>query len=320
MDKPPLNTQNVIVMTKYQPETGFAAISQVEAYWEAIRGARLLPKRSDIDPRGIERALENAFILERIAPGIARLRVAGSHLNDLMGMEVRGMPLTSFFVPGARASVSDLLEVVFQTPAIGSLRMISQAGPQKPELQARMILLPLKSDLGDVSRVLGCFVSKGEMGLAPRRYDITAKEVLTITAGQPPQPAVQTDPATQAPTLGTVHGRRAKTPCQTRPKAPPGLPAPDQIGRLRRLSATLIHRVAPTTLKWFIQATYRVFRVFRTYPIPIAKNKGRQHSGWRPLNPFQALQVNLLPEPLVSHDALSGPRPPERQAQATGLR
>ncbi|MDG1169006.1 MAG: PAS domain-containing protein [Sulfitobacter sp.] len=204
MDKPPLNTQNVIVMTKYQPETGFAAISQVEAYWEAIRGARLLPKRSDIDPRGIERALENAFILERIAPGIARLRVAGSHLNDLMGMEVRGMPLTSFFVPGARASVSDLLEVVFQTPAIGSLRMISQAGPQKPELQARMILLPLKSDLGDVSRVLGCFVSKGEMGLAPRRYDITAKEVLTITAGQPPQPAVQTDPATQAPTLGTV--------------------------------------------------------------------------------------------------------------------
>ena len=37
-----------------------------------------------------------------------------------------------------------------------------------------MILLPLKSDLGDISRALGCLVAKGDMGSAPRRFEITS--------------------------------------------------------------------------------------------------------------------------------------------------
>lgn len=204
MDNYPHNAQNVVAMSDYQPETGYAAIAQVEAYWEAVRGARLLPKRSDIDPRGIEQALENAFILERIAPGIARLRIAGSHLNEIMGMEARGMPLTAFFMPAARASVSDLLEVVFQTPAIGTLNLISPDGPDRAELEARLILLPLKSDLGDVSRVLGCFVSKGDIGPAPRRFDITSKQVLNIAAGEPPMPAAPLKSTPRRPTLSNI--------------------------------------------------------------------------------------------------------------------
>ncbi|WP_281992066.1 PAS domain-containing protein [Sulfitobacter geojensis] len=198
MDKSPHKAQNVVAMTHYQPDTGYSAIAQIESYWEAIRGTHLIPKRSDIDPRGIEQALENAFILERIAPGIARLRIAGSHLNDLMGMEVRGMPLTSFFTPAARPTVADLLEVVFQTPAISTLRLTSPASGTRPALEARMILLPLKSDLGDVSRVLGGFVSKGEIGPAPRRFDILTKEVLHIVTGQPPMPAPVPPPAPAA--------------------------------------------------------------------------------------------------------------------------
>ncbi|MEW9921896.1 PAS domain-containing protein [Marimonas sp. MJW-29] len=201
MDKYTLNEQNVVVMSDYQPETGYAAIAQVEAYWEAIRGARLLPKRSDIDPRGIEQALENAFILERVAPGIARLRIAGNHLHDIIGMETRGMPLTTFFSPAARSVVADMLEVVFQTPAIGTLRLASPAGPERGALEGRMVLLPLKSDLGDVSRVLGCLVTKGDIGLSPRRFDITAQEVLQIAPGQPPLPAPLTRQDARQPTV-----------------------------------------------------------------------------------------------------------------------
>ncbi len=198
MDKLPQNAQNVLAMSDFQPETGYTAIAQVEAYWEAIRGARLLPKRSDIDPRGIEQALENAFIVERIAPGIARLRIAGSHLNDLMGMEVRGMPLTAFFTPAARTAISDLLEVVFQTPASSTLRLTSEAAAGRPALDARMILLPLKSDLGDVSRILGCLVCKGDMGLAPRRFDIASKQVMHIGADHRPEPAAARKPVQPA--------------------------------------------------------------------------------------------------------------------------
>lgn len=181
MDKPPQNAQNVVEMTKYQTETGFAPIAQIEAYWDALRGTRLMPNRSEIDPRGIEQALEFAFIVERIAPGIARLRIAGSHLSDLMGMEVRGMPLTSFISPSYRRQLSSSLEEVFETPAMCDLHLTSEADRSgRGKLDARMILMPLKSDLGDVSRILGCLVSHGEMGPTPRRFDIKHSDLRAI--------------------------------------------------------------------------------------------------------------------------------------------
>ncbi|MEL6103664.1 MAG: PAS domain-containing protein, partial [Pseudomonadota bacterium] len=127
-------------MSEFKNDTGFTAIAQIEGYWDALRGARLMPKRSEIDPRGIESALEFTFVLERIAPGMARLRIAGSHLSDLMGMEVRGMPLTSFVSPGSRRQLSDAMEEVFQRPAVCELRLSAETGRDKPPMDARLIL------------------------------------------------------------------------------------------------------------------------------------------------------------------------------------
>ncbi len=183
MDNGGQKTHNVLSMTQHISNTGFAPLAQVEAYWEALRGSRLMPNRAEIDPRGIEQALEYSFIVERIAPGIARLRIAGSHLSDLMGMEVRGMPLTSFITPGSRRQISDILEEVFETPATCSLQLHSAKGAGLPPLDARMILMPLKSDLGDVSRILGALVSVGEMGRSPRRFDVTQSALRPIVSG-----------------------------------------------------------------------------------------------------------------------------------------
>lgn len=172
MDNSSETQHNVLSMSKHQPHNGFAALSLVEAYWDALRAGREMPKRAEIDPRGIESALEYAFILERVAPGVARMRIAGSHLHDIMGMEARGMPITAFFEQDSRLKIAGLLEEVFQTPATAEVFMQSTASHGQPALEARMILLPLKSDLGDVSRILGCMVSLGDIGTAPRRFDL----------------------------------------------------------------------------------------------------------------------------------------------------
>lgn len=197
MDKSGHKTQNVVSMSEYQPESGFAAIAQVEAYWEALRGTRMVPKRSQIDPRGIETALEYAFIVERIGPGIARLRVAGRHLNDLIGMEVRGMPLTSLFSPQARPQVSETLENVFQAPGVSNMHLLGAGAAGRPEGDARMVLLPLKSDLGDVSRLLGCLVFRGQIGLVPRRLDIVSKTFSRLTPGSDAHPPMADIPHRQ---------------------------------------------------------------------------------------------------------------------------
>ena len=198
MDKHRENPHNVVAMTEFRTETGYSAISQVEGYWEDLRGTRLMPKRSEIDPRGIETALEHTFVLERIAPGMARLRIAGSHLSDLMGMEVRGMPMTSFITPSGRRQLSDALEEVFQRPAVCELRLAAESGRDKPIMDARIILLPLKSDLGDVSRILGCFVAQGDIGRSPRRFDVVGVKIRPISASAA-APETQEPKATPKP-------------------------------------------------------------------------------------------------------------------------
>ncbi len=175
----------VVPLSGYRRDMRFPCISEVRAYWEALRDGRQVPYRSEVDPRGIERALEHAFILERIAPQVARFRLSGMHLNDLMGMEVRGMPLTSFFTPKARAEIAVLIDAVFTGPRTAELTLAAETGLGKPAMEAKVVILPLRSDLGDVSRALGCFVAEGPIGRTPRRFDLVESLVSPIVESMP---------------------------------------------------------------------------------------------------------------------------------------
>jgi hypothetical protein len=193
MDKSSKTQQNVVAMSDHQPHSGYAPLSLVEAYWDALRAGRGMPKRAEIDPRGIETALEYAFILERVAPGVARMRVAGTHLHDIIGMEPRGMSVTALFQQDARIMIAGLLEEVFQTPGSAEVWMNSAGDQGQPALDARMILLPLKSDLGDVSRILGCIVCKGELNNVPRRFDIQDMKLRSLGASSVSSPRPKQD-------------------------------------------------------------------------------------------------------------------------------
>ena len=166
----------VVPFSGGKPKMAYNPIAEVEAYWEALRGDRILPLRSEIDPRGMERALDHTFLLEKIAPGLARFRLAGGELNDVMGMEVRGMPLTALVEPAARDEARDILIDLFEGPTIITLDFLAdRTSWSLGQLKAKMILLPLKSDLGDVSRALGCVQFEGKIGRTPRRMDIVSK-------------------------------------------------------------------------------------------------------------------------------------------------
>ena len=193
----------------------FPAISQVDAYWEALRDGRLMPKRAEVDPRGLESALEFAFILERIAPGVGRFRIAGMHLNDLLGMEVRGMPLTAMFEPGSRDKVQDTLMAVTDTPKVADLMLSSERGIGRPALKARMWLAPLATDTGGPPRVLGCLQTTGHIGRTPRRFSVDQVHTrrILVTAGAAPVP----DPVDPAP---------ARAPAPTTARALAEAPAP----------------------------------------------------------------------------------------------
>ena len=87
-----------------------AMLEEVRAYWQGLRVGDALPLRDQIDPRGLRGALHGAFLIERIAPGIGRLRIAGMNFTDLLGMDGRGMPLSALFDPMSRARLGTLLD------------------------------------------------------------------------------------------------------------------------------------------------------------------------------------------------------------------
>ena len=164
-----------------------APLERIEGYWNRVRAGRIVPRRSEIDPRGLEGVLGHAFILERIAGGLARFRIAGSHMGELVGTEMRGLPISAVFGAGSREALSDALHAVFDDPAVVRFSLASSKGFGRAALEGELILLPLRSDLGDVSRVLGGVVLRGAAGRTPRRFDITDQTRKGLTGyGEPP--------------------------------------------------------------------------------------------------------------------------------------
>lgn len=150
--------------------TNPTALAELEAYWSALPRTRGLPKRTDLDPANLGPLLENAFVLERIAPGVARIRVAGRAVAALLGVEPRGLPLTAAFLPQSRAAMANYIEAVFAGPNIVELPLEGPRAMGQPRLQGRIMILPLLDDFGRVSRAVGMLVMSGRRGLGGRRF------------------------------------------------------------------------------------------------------------------------------------------------------
>jgi len=195
----------------------FSAVSQVDGYWEGLYAGREIPMRSDVDPRGLENALAYTFVLERIAKGIARFRFAGMHLNDLMGMEVRGMPLTAMFDPKTRLDVSNGIEFVCRDKKVVTMELRCPGSLGKPAMDAKMFMAPLRDDLGEVTKILGCLQSAGPIGRPPLRFDVKSTHCRATIAS--PYELAQREPVLgfAEPQTAFQHKSKQKRPGDIRP-------------------------------------------------------------------------------------------------------
>ncbi|MBN2630572.1 MAG: PAS domain-containing protein [Rhodobacteraceae bacterium] len=190
-------------------------ISELRAYWEALRDGEMLPRRDKVDPRGIANALEHSFLIERIAPGIARFRIAGMVYNDLMAMDIRGMPMSCLFLGDARDRLQIELERVFRTPAILTLDLLAERSLGRGNLRGRMQVLPMLG-AGDTSDLaIGCLELDGEIGRAPRRFSISDAQLERVRASHQAPPLSQ-DSALPSPAIAAPDLRP--------PRAQPGVP------------------------------------------------------------------------------------------------
>ncbi|MEL6839466.1 MAG: PAS domain-containing protein [Pseudomonadota bacterium] len=187
-------------------------LKSLEAYWQTLRHAQRIPSRNDIEPRQIDDALPHAFILQRVAPGVARMRVAGQKLHDLLKMDARGMPISTLILPEAREKVAELIEDAFTTPAIIAIPLLSPGTILRQELTGTMLLLPLRDAKGDTTRILGALVTDEAPGNRPRRFQIDPGAVIRNDPLGPKLASVQgllhkptvTEPSTARPALRLI--------------------------------------------------------------------------------------------------------------------
>jgi hypothetical protein len=152
---------------------------EVLTYWESLRQGRLVPKRSEIDPRILRNSLNYTFILEANTPENIRFRLAGSKLCDCMGMEMRGMPAYSMITLEDRNNFNTLLQSALIEPTILDFQLAHNA---------RMVLLPMADEDDTISRVLGCVTVDPKQTNFPAHFRVMSVTKTRIIAAQSIQP------------------------------------------------------------------------------------------------------------------------------------
>ena len=163
-----------------------AVLDDLARYWDELRGHRMAPRRTDLNPSRFGAALEHMFILETVAGGPLRIRLAGTRLCDLMGMEPRGMPARAIFAERDQMRADDLLHEVVSHPAKIDIGLsVTALGGQIYE--GGMILRPMTDDFGDITRVLGCLATDAPRHETELGLTIGTIRVDTLREGQMPK-------------------------------------------------------------------------------------------------------------------------------------
>lgn len=157
-------------------------LTSLKSYWERLRAGRIAPYRAEIDPRQFETALENMFIIERLGPDNMRIRLAGMKICEMMAMEVRGMQPGYLIDAADRERFDRLLGVVMGEPSVVELRLAAEnrAGTYR----ATMLLMPLRSDFGEINRILGCTSGDDDVYAPPLAFNIVDVAVSPIEQNQ----------------------------------------------------------------------------------------------------------------------------------------
>ncbi|CUH39592.1 PAS domain protein [Jannaschia seosinensis] len=147
-------------------------------YWTSLRRGTAIPQRSTLDPSAMRLILGHAMILDRTRHGTTRVRLGGHVMQDLMGMEVRGLPIRAFFDLADRTRVCEQIEQVFEQPAKLELDLISEGS--EGIVTARMLVLPLTDATGAVSKALTVMVCDRITRDAPRRFSLTKAQLTPL--------------------------------------------------------------------------------------------------------------------------------------------
>lgn len=162
-------------------------LARVWAHWAYLRDqAGCVPTRADLDPARLGAALSHVFVAEILTPRVARMRLCGHRVEELLGMDLRGMPVSALFSGAAREAVMEATAQV-QRGARVMLALEREAGLFQRGAKGRLALLPLTDGSGQITHLLGVIETEG----APRAGRFRMAERVMDEQHKPARPQLR---------------------------------------------------------------------------------------------------------------------------------
>lgn len=164
------------------------------AYWQALRAGRLAPYRIEIDPRDMDCQARNLFVIEVMADGAQRFRLAGSAITDAVGFDLRERPPDAIMAAESRDELTATIAGTLAEPGIGYVRLRAAHAPTE---MWEMVLLPLRSDGGALNRLIGLVHPLGthDAGAESRRFVIEKSQIHPVEVTAEAAPGMAEPPA-----------------------------------------------------------------------------------------------------------------------------
>lgn len=174
------------------------SVRELYDYWNAQRGLRAAPERSDIEPGAIRRALADTFVLAYDRQTGHSFRIAGTRLCAAFARELRGAAFIDLWDQESRHRMHDLLAVVTHE-CVGVVAGARGRNAEGACLNLELVVLPLRHRTPTDARLLGALAPTevpywfgmnplGRLSLGTIRYLGRDAAVPAKPSVAPPQP------------------------------------------------------------------------------------------------------------------------------------
>jgi hypothetical protein len=131
-----------------------AASRELYEYWDAKRGTRPAPDRSEIEPGAIRSVLSDAFILTLDRDARHPVRLAGTRVCALFDREIKGESFLDFWAAPGRPVVEGLLSILSEE-CTGTVAGVTAENAFGDPIELELLLLPLGVQRPSFARTIG---------------------------------------------------------------------------------------------------------------------------------------------------------------------
>ncbi len=163
--------ENVISFQFVHLRKEFPILHELAVYWTNLNRGDL-PRRSDIDPRQLERVLPYLFILDRTGTNDATIRLGSTQLETLTGAPAKGLQFSDLIDPSSRDLIADGFEKLWIKNTPQSFDITSSFTDERDTISGKVIVFPLRDVFGRVTKAVGALQVMGRIKYPPYTFDI----------------------------------------------------------------------------------------------------------------------------------------------------